>query len=118
MRRRPGQLLPLELDILETALDLRRRGDEEFHGFALAAEMRASERARQLTAHGTLYKALARLEDAGLLTSLWEDPAVALDEGRPPRRLYTVTGLGERAHAAGRLPQSSTGRLRPGTAAT
>lgn len=118
MRRKPGQLLPLEHDLLDAALDLRRRGEDEFHGFAIANEMRSREGARQLTAHGTLYKALGRLEQAGLLTSQWEDPSVALDEGRPARRLYTVTGAGERAYATGRLAQGSTARLRPGTAAT
>ncbi|HEX2028945.1 MAG TPA: PadR family transcriptional regulator [Nitriliruptorales bacterium] len=119
MRRKPGQLLPLELDILDAALDLRRRGEGEFHGFAIAQRIRDRHGARQLTAHGTLYKALGRLEERGLVVSRWEDPQVALDEGRPVRRLYTVTGAGERAHATGRMTAtgSRTG-LRPGTART
>jgi DNA-binding PadR family transcriptional regulator len=37
------------------------------------------------------------MERAGLLESEWEDPDVAVGEGRPRRRLYTVTGRGERA---------------------
>lgn len=119
MRRKPGQLLPLELDILDAALDLRRRGDNEFHGFAIAQEIHSRQGARQLTAHGTLYKALGRLENAGLLESRWEDPQIALEEGRPIRRLYTVTGAGEPAHATGHLStKHPTGRLRPGEAAT
>lgn len=42
---------------------------------------------------GRLYPLLLRLEDAGLLTSEWEnvDPAAA---GRPRRRLYRVTSQG------------------------
>ena len=39
---------------------------------------------------GTIYPALARLEEAGWLVSRWEavDPA---EEGRPRRRLYELT---------------------------
>ena len=43
---------------------------------------------------GTLYPMLARLEAAGWLVSEWEaiDPSEA---GRPRRRFYTLTGLGQ-----------------------
>lgn len=108
MRRKPGTLLPLELSILETAIDLRRCGIEEFHGFAVAKEIAEREEARTLTAHGTLYRALERMERAGLLESRWEDPDIASADGRPRRRLYHVTGLGARAvvvpDAIGRAP--------------
>ena len=107
MRRKPGTLLPLEVSILEAAVDRRRRGGDEFHGFAVAREMREREDARTLTAHGTLYKALDRMERAGLLESRWEDPDRAAAEGRPRRRLYRVTGLGEQAVAvAGAVPRA------------
>ncbi len=45
---------------------------------------------------GTLYPALLRMERFGWLTWRWEDidPAIA---GRPRRRLYRLTGDGERA---------------------
>jgi PadR family transcriptional regulator, regulatory protein PadR len=49
---------------------------------------------------GTLYPMLARLEAAGWLSSDWErvDPSEA---GRPRRRYYTVTGVGQaRARSA------------------
>ena len=94
MRRKPGTLLPLEITILETAIDLRRCGEEEFHGFAVAKRIAEHAEARTLTAHGTLYKALERMQRAGLLESRWEDPNVAAEAGRPRRRLYHVTGLG------------------------
>lgn len=97
MRRKPGTLLPLEISILEVAIDLRRRGDDEFHGFAAAKEIKEREDSRTLTAHGTLYKALERMERAGLLESRWEDPETAANEGRPRRRLYRITGVGEHA---------------------
>lgn len=47
-------------------------------------------------ASGTIYPILARLEKAGWLESRWENPGPG-DEGRPRRRLYKLTGHGERA---------------------
>lgn len=94
-RRKPGTLLPLENEILEAALSLRRSGQSAFHGFGLARAMREQSGSRSLTGHGTLYKALGRLEEFGLLTSQWEDAAAV--EGRPRRRLYELTGEGARA---------------------
>jgi DNA-binding PadR family transcriptional regulator len=95
-RRKPGTLLPLETEILEVAQSMLRSGQATFHGFGLAQAMREQSASRSLTAHGTLYKALGRLEEFGLLTSRWEDAAAA--EGRPRRRLYELTRQG--AHAA------------------
>ena len=44
---------------------------------------------------GTLYPILMRFEDAGVLDSAWESESPqAL--GRPRRRLYTITGEGQR----------------------
>ena len=63
-----------EASILATAVELARGGVDEFHGFELAKRLRDDEGRRNLTAHGTLYKALTRMEKAGLLTSVWEDP--------------------------------------------
>jgi PadR family transcriptional regulator PadR len=97
MRRKPGAVLPIELSIIEAALALRVRGVEAFYGYLLASTMREREAGRMLTAHGTLYKALDRMEKAGLLTSQWEDPQVAATQERPRRRLYQVTVAGEGA---------------------
>jgi PadR family transcriptional regulator PadR len=91
-RRKPGTLLPLETEILEVALSMLRSGQGSFHGFGLAQTMREQTGSRSLTGHGTLYKALGRLEEFGLLSSRWEDPAAA--EGRPRRRLYELTSQG------------------------
>jgi PadR family transcriptional regulator, regulatory protein PadR len=93
-RRKPGTLLPLETEILGVALSMLRLGEASFHGFGLARMMREQSGSRSLTGHGTLYKALSRLEEFGLLTSHWEDAAAA--EGRPRRRLYVLTGKGAR----------------------
>jgi DNA-binding PadR family transcriptional regulator len=107
MKRKPGALLPIEEAILTAGLDLRRVGTVEFHGFAVAKRMQDIGEAHQLTAHGTLYKALGRMETAGLLASHWEKADLALEEGRPRRRLYRVTGAGERVLATHR---AETGR--------
>jgi PadR family transcriptional regulator PadR len=47
-------------------------------------------------ASGTLYPALLRMERIGWLSWRWEeiDPS---EEGRPRKRLYTITGSGEAA---------------------
>jgi DNA-binding PadR family transcriptional regulator len=112
-RRKPGTLLPLETEILGAAMTIRRSGQSTFHGFGLAQIMREQRGSRALTGHGTLYKALGRLEELGLLSSDWEDAGAA--EGRPRRRLYELTGEGARVaehalagdagRAAGRTPR-------------
>ena len=112
MRRKPGALLPIELAILTAGIDLRRIGTDEFHGFAVAKRMEDIGEAYQLTAYGTLYKALGRMETAGLLESRWEKADLALEEGRPRRRLYRVTGAGARALATHR---AETGSAVPGS---
>jgi DNA-binding PadR family transcriptional regulator len=47
---------------------------------------------------GTLYPILSRLEQANWLESRWET-AEASDLGRPRRRLYQLTGTGEKVAA-------------------
>ncbi len=113
-RRRPGSLLPLEIAVLEVAL--AGGSTQEFHGFSIAKSLQNANGARRLTAHGTLYKALARMEKAGLLTSRWEEPDGPLTDGRPRRRLYLVTGAGAGAlHAAQRAARQAPA-LQPGLA--
>jgi PadR family transcriptional regulator, regulatory protein PadR len=115
-RRKPGTLLPLETAILATALSLLGDGQPTFHGFALAQRIRVEGGSRSLTAHGTLYKALSRLEEFGLLTSRWEDAAAV--EGRPRRRLYELTTEGAERARAGRPTTDATrpARILPGPA--
>jgi PadR family transcriptional regulator PadR len=113
--RKPGTLLPIETEILEVALSMLRSGHATFHGFGLAQTMRDQSGSRSLTAHGTLYKALGRLEEFGLVTSRWEDAAAV--EGRPRRRLYELTGQGinvaERALAGEAAARSSRPASKP-----
>ena len=93
------------------ALSLLRSEHATFHGFALAQTMREQTGSRSLTGHGTLYKALGRLEEFGLLSSRWEDAAAA--EGRPRRRLYELTSQG--AHVAERALRGQGRRPFPAT---
>ena len=96
-RRRPGSLLPLEVSILTACLEA---GDAGSHGFALAKAIADAGDTRELTATGTLYRALHRLDEAGLVENWWEDPTVAAEAGRPRRRCYRVTGDGAKALAS------------------
>ncbi len=42
---------------------------------------------------GTLYPILMRLAEKSLLETRWEEPT---GDGRPPRHMYRLTGLGQR----------------------
>ena len=107
MRRKPGTLVPLEIAICTAAAHLRRDGTEEFHGYEMAKTLGDTADTRLLTAYGTLYRALGRLEKMGLVTSRWEDPDVPARENRPGRRLYTLTALGEAAADEARRAQTA-----------
>jgi DNA-binding PadR family transcriptional regulator len=107
-------VLPLEAAILDAAVELAAAGTGSFHGFALAKHLRDVEGARLLTAHGTLYKALGRMEIAGLLSSTWEDPDAAAEEGRPRRRLYEITAAGRAALASVPGGDGARRRVDPG----
>jgi DNA-binding PadR family transcriptional regulator len=66
---------------------------------------------------GTVYPALAKLEDAGLVSSRWENPRIAQQEKRPPRRYYELRPSGEAAlkealRSLRVLQKPITGRLR------
>ena len=91
---------------MATAVELRRHGRVNFHGFMIAKEIKEQEQARLLTAHGTLYRALDRLQRAGFLESEWEDPVLAAAESRPRRRFYRITAVGEQALANARAVAS------------
>jgi hypothetical protein len=112
-RRRPGSLLELEVGILRACVDAGPAGT---HGFAIAKTLVDSGDTRSLTATGTLYRALHRLEAAGLVESHWEDQDAATGERRPRRRIYRVSGAGAAAlataHAAA-SPNAGVLRVRP-----
>ena len=89
--------MPLELDICRLAADLHKQGVTDFHGYEMAKQLATSKARRSLAAYGTLYRALGRLEEMGLLKSRWEEPRIAAREGRPLRRFYALTAAGHRA---------------------
>ena len=111
MRRKAGTLIPIEQSILAAAMQLRSQGTNQFHGFQIAKEIQDRERARLLTSHGTLYRALARLKEEGFLESRWENPEVAVQENRPRRKYYRITAVGETA-VLSQLPEPSDLRRR------
>lgn len=87
-RTDPALLLPLTPVAFEIMLSL---AEEERHGYHImqAVERRTSGR---ITLHaGTLYRALARLVDTGLIEELDERPDAASDERR---RYYKLTPFG------------------------
>jgi len=101
--------VPLELAICWSAAELRRDGVDQFHGYDIAKRLAHAKDHRLLTAYGTLYRALARLEQMGLLTSEWEAPEIASRERRPGRRLYSLTAAGVTA-AMRETPQALTAK--------
>ena len=48
---------------------------------------------------GTVYPALRRMEEAGLVDSRWEPTESARREARPPRKYYALTRSGREALA-------------------
>jgi DNA-binding PadR family transcriptional regulator len=112
MRRKAGSLLPHEIAICEAAAALRSRGHDAFHGYEIAKTIGDAASGRLLTAYGTLYRALGRLEKMGLLQSRWEDPAIPARENRPDRRLYTLTTVGDAALDAARAAADIATRRR------
>lgn len=46
---------------------------------------------------GTVYPALRRLEEGGLIASEWEHSKIAQQDQRPPRKYYSVSNSGDRA---------------------
>jgi DNA-binding PadR family transcriptional regulator len=112
MRRKPGTLVPLEENICLSAAQLRRNGIKEFHGYEMARHLSSATERKLLTAYGTLYRALGRLEEMGLLKSRWEDPEIPARENRPGRRLYTLTAAGEKAALAVQRAARASARAR------
>lgn len=118
MRRKTGALVPLEQAICAAAAELASGGIDEFHGYELAKQVAGDSDRRLLTAYGTLYRALGRLEAMGMLHSRREDPQIAARENRPGRRLYTLTAAGtsaarESVSRAGGVPAPKRRREAP-----
>jgi DNA-binding PadR family transcriptional regulator len=102
-RRQPGSLFPLEVAILATC---QRAGEPGIHGFAIARQMLEHGDTRRLAATGTLYRALYRMEEAGLLESSWATPADEETTASPRRRMYRITQNGVTALATAPVVQT------------
>ena len=111
MRRRRGILLPIELAILDVCAARSLNGIPECHGFLIASLVKGTQNAKLLTAYGTLYRALNRLEKAGFLTSRWEDMSSLANESRPRRRLYRITNAGSEALASSKSINAEPGNI-------
>src|SRR5262245_18788950 len=83
---------------LSSALILRAIGNGYRYGFDVIAVTGLPG--------GTVYPALRRLEDAGFLTSTWEEDSVAAADARSARKYYDVTSAGQQelVEAARRFP--------------
>jgi len=90
----PTEMLPLTpvaFDILLALLD------GEAHGYAIMRSVHERTGGSTSLHAGTLYRALSRLVDAGLIEELTEPPQEESDERR---RYYRVTRLGRRVASA------------------
>src|SRR5437870_1923044 len=93
MARGPDDgLVALEREILDAAIELTIRGQDEFHGYGMAELLEDERHAHRRTGFGSLYRALARLEDMGFLNSRWS--VAESQENAKPRRLYRLTPAG------------------------
>jgi PadR family transcriptional regulator PadR len=91
-------MTPTKADLLQGTLDmlvLRAVADESLHGYGLAQRLRLSSGGRILVPQGSLYPALHRLENQGMLKAEWKATA----SGREAK-IYSITAKGRRRLAA------------------
>ena len=81
-------------DILQGTLDMlvmRALADEALHGYALVHRLRLISGERLQIPQGSLYPALHRLENAGMLKSVWAPTATGRDA-----KFYKLTAKGRK----------------------
>jgi PadR family transcriptional regulator, regulatory protein PadR len=81
-------------DLLQGTLDmliLKAVEDEAVHGFGISVRLRRMSREVLQVEQGSLYPALYRLEDQGLLRSEW-----GVSENNRKARFYALTAAGRR----------------------
>jgi DNA-binding PadR family transcriptional regulator len=94
----PGDLLPLTPVALNILLAL---ADGERHGYGIMLEVRERTAGRVRLGPGTLYGAIKRLKEGGVIEESGQkrpDPTEAPDDER--RRYYRLTGFGAEVLAA------------------
>ena len=97
--RDPGDLLPLTSVALNILLAL---ADGERHGYGIMLEVRERTGGRVRLGPGTLYGAIKRLKEGGVIEECGEerpDPGEASDDERR-RRYYRLSGFGALVLAA------------------
>ena len=88
-RRLPQHHLPLSVPVFQILLSV---SDRDLHGYAIIQDIRdRTEGEVELTA-STLYAAIKRLLDAGLINELETRPGRDDDDAR--RRYYRITSMG------------------------
>jgi len=95
-RRPPAEkLIPLSPVVFDVLLAL---SDDERHGYAIMRDVAARSAGATRLLPGSLYRALARLVEDGLVEESDERPLPDLDDER--RRYYRLTALGRKVVAA------------------
>lgn len=103
----PTELVPLTPIAFEILLALL---DGQAHGYAIMRSVEERTEGSTSLHAGTLYRALARLVDGGLIEELEDPPEESADERR---RYYRVTPAGrEAASAEARRLESQLGAAR------
>ncbi|NKB86643.1 MAG: PadR family transcriptional regulator [Acidobacteria bacterium] len=95
MTQSAAELLPLTPVAFEILLAL---APGERHGYAIMREVEERSEGRITLHPGTLYRALGRLVDEGLIEELAARPSP--DRGNERRRFYGITELGHDVAAA------------------
>jgi DNA-binding PadR family transcriptional regulator len=86
----PESITPLTAPVFHILLAL---ADRERHGYAIIKEVEVLTEGKVRLSTGTLYAAIRRLLDGGLIEETEERPHPALDDER--RRYYRLTPFGE-----------------------
>jgi DNA-binding PadR family transcriptional regulator len=90
LTRDPAELLPLKHATYQVLLALD--DGESLHGYAIMQAVAAMSDGRSAILPGTLYAALARMVDEGLVEE--SEPGEEDPSGGPPRRYYRRTSFG------------------------
>ena len=88
-RRLPQDHLPLTVPVFQILLSL---SDQDLHGYAIIQDIRARTAGEVTLTASTLYAAIRRLLDAGLVEELDERPRPGDDD--PRRRYYRIQPAG------------------------
>ncbi len=93
----PAFASPLSPVVVQIMIAL---GAGERHGYAIMQEVEEYTGGKVVLAPGTLYRAIKRMLDTGLIVEVPDRPVAAGDDER--RRYYRLTDAGHRAAAAER----------------